>query len=82
MCRGLWPGPYNNPKEAKVASTRDAQKALWQSGIALEGPDTDTLTGDNRDKGGSVHFSPKGLRAHGRMWADKVGVWLDKVLAK
>ena len=22
------------------------------------------------------------LRAHGRMWADKVGVWLDKALAK
>ena len=24
---------YNNPKEGKVASTRDAQKALWNSGI-------------------------------------------------
>ncbi len=74
---------YNNPKAAKVASTRDAQKALWDSGVALEGPDTDLLTDDNRDMGGQgVHFSPKGLKAHGRMWADKVGVWLDKVLAK
>jgi serine/threonine protein kinase len=74
---------YNNPKQTKVASTRDAQKKLWESGVALEGPDTDALTGDNRDQGGQgVHFSPKGLRAHGRLWAEKVGVWLDKVLAK
>ncbi len=74
---------YTNPKQAKVASTRDAQKKLWESGVALEGPDTDALTGDNRDQGGAgVHFSPKGLRAHGRLWAEKIGVWLDKVLAK
>jgi hypothetical protein len=29
--------------------------------------------------GKGIHFSAKGLRAHGRLWADKVGVWLDKV---
>ena len=40
-------------------------------------------TGANRDNNGQgIHFSPMGLTAHGRMWADKVGVWLDKALAK
>ena len=74
---------YHNPNEVSFPSTRDAQQKLWQSGVALEGPDTDTLTGDNRDHNGQgIHFSPKGLTAHGKMWADKVGVWLDKELAK
>ncbi len=58
-----------------------AQKKLWEDGISLEGPDTDTLTGDNRDFNGTgVHFSPKGLKAHGEMWADKVSRYLDAVL--
>lgn len=62
---------------------RAAQKKLWETGVALEGPDTDTLTGDNRDEGGKgIHFSPKGLRAHGKLWAEKVTVYLDKELAK
>jgi hypothetical protein len=72
---------YHNPKELSFATTRDAQKKLWDTNVALEGPDTDTLTGDNRDyKGAGIHFSPKGLRAHGQMWADKVSVWLDRAL--
>jgi len=73
---------YHNPNEPKFDSTRNAQKAIWDKGIALEGPDTDTLTGDFRDSGGrGIHLSPKGLTAHGQMWADKVGAYLDKVLA-
>ena len=73
---------YRNPGQASFASTRDAQKRLWDTNIALEGPDTDTLTGDNRDTGGQgIHFSRKGLVAHGQLWADKVGVWLDRVLS-
>lgn len=72
---------YHNPHEVSFASTRDAQKRLWETHIALEGPDTDTLVGDNRDFGGQgIHFSPKGLKAHGRMWADRVSVFLDRVL--
>ena len=71
---------YHNPKEVSFASTRDAQKQLWDAAIALEGPDTDMLTGDNRDNGGQgIHFNPLGLRAHGQMWTDKVGVWLDRL---
>jgi len=62
---------------------RAAQKELWDTGVALEGPDTDTLVGDNRDNNGKgIHFSPKGLKAHGEMWAEKVGAYLDSVLGK
>ncbi|HLV79619.1 MAG TPA: sialate O-acetylesterase, partial [Chthonomonadaceae bacterium] len=73
---------YINPHLVSFPTTRNAQKQLWDTGVALEGPDTDTLTGDNRDFGGQgIHFSPKGLRAHGKLWADKVSVYLDRVLA-
>jgi hypothetical protein len=27
-----------------------------------------------------VHFSDKGLQAHGHLWAEKVEAWLDTVL--
>ncbi|MCX7047425.1 MAG: hypothetical protein NTX50_18310 [Candidatus Sumerlaeota bacterium] len=70
---------YHNPKAVSFESTRQAQKRLWDEGVALEGPDTDTLTGDHRDAGGEgIHFSPKGLVAHGRMWAEKMGAWLGE----
>jgi hypothetical protein len=73
---------YQNPYNRSFETTRGAQQKLWETGVALEGPDTDTLGGDNRDNNGQgIHFSAKGLRAHGRMWADKVGAYLDKVLA-
>jgi len=58
-----------------VPEMRDAQKSLWTDGIALEGPDSDALKGDLRD---GVHFSGKGLREHGKCWADKVAPWLEK----
>jgi serine/threonine protein kinase len=74
---------YHNQQNTSFATTRDGQKKLWETDVALEGPDTDLLTGDNRDEGGrGIHFSPKGLRAHGRMWAEKVGAYLDRVLEK
>lgn len=74
---------YHNPNQVSFPNPRAGQKKLWETGVAFEGPDTDTLTGDNRDNGGKgIHFSPKGLRAHGKMWAEKVGVYLDKELAK
>ena len=74
---------YHNPNDTMTAATRESQKKLWDTGVALEGPDTDTLIGDDRDNNGKgIHFSAKGLRAHGRIWAEKVGAWLDKVLGK
>lgn len=60
-------------------NVRKAQKILWETNIALQGPDTDILLGDNRDRGGyGVHFSPKGLKAHGNMWADLLIPYIHK----
>ncbi len=74
---------YHNPQNTSFPTTRDAQKKLWDTGVALEGPDTDTLTGDNRSENGQgIHFSAKGSRAHGQLWANKVGTYLDRVLQK
>lgn len=74
---------YHSPSDPSSASLRDAQRSLWQSGIALEGPDTDTLTGNNRQNGGKgVHLSAQGLQAHGKMWAAKVSVYLDPLLSE
>ena len=53
--------PTTTPSDGPSASTREAQKKLWDSGVALEGPDTDTLTGDNRDNNDQgIHFSAEG----------------------
>jgi hypothetical protein len=70
---------YNNPKATSFPQIREGQKRLWKAGFALEGPDTDTLQGDNR---AGIHFSTKGLKKHGQLWAEKVSVYLDKVLAE
>lgn len=72
---------YINPDLPMSPQLRAAQSELWAKGIALKGPDTDLLTGDYRDYNGKgIHFSPKGLRAHGKMWAEKVSIYLNKVL--
>jgi serine/threonine protein kinase len=74
---------YHNPEHPSYPSTRLGQKQLWDMRVAQEGPDTDTLTGENRDNGGrGIHFSGKGERAHGHLWAEKVSAYLDKVLAE
>lgn len=72
---------YHNPDNTAFENIRSAHQALWDAGVALEGPDTDTLMGENRDfEGKGIHFSPVGLKAHGEMWAEDVGVYLDQVL--
>ncbi len=74
---------YHNPEHPSFDSTRIAQQKLWDEGVALRGPDTDTLVGDARDHDGrGIHFSPKGLSAHGLMWAQLVGDYLDTVLGQ
>lgn len=74
---------YHTPDDTGSPDIRAAQKSLWEAGIALEGPDSDALTGDLRDNGGKgVHFSGKGLREHGTRWAEKVSPWLEKQLGK
>jgi hypothetical protein len=73
---------YHNPSDTNSPDLRAAQKALWHAQIALEGPDTDTLAGTNREKNGfGVHFSAAGLSAHGQLWAEKVSPWLAQKLA-
>lgn len=67
---------YHSEKDPSDDEFRAAQKKLWDNGIALEGPDTDVLGKTFR---AGVHFNAKGLQAHGRLWADKVGFYLDKV---
>ncbi|MCX6899486.1 MAG: hypothetical protein NT105_12385 [Verrucomicrobia bacterium] len=74
---------YLSPERPASETTRAPQKKLWNLGVALEGPDTDTLTGSYRNnEGKGIHFNRKGLVAHGKMWADKVGDYLYKVLAE
>ena len=70
---------YHTPADTSDPAIRAAQASLWKDKIAIEGPDTDTLTGDNRQNNGAgVHFSGKGLQAHGRMWAEKVAEWISQ----
>jgi hypothetical protein len=74
---------YHNPDKPRHDTTRNAHQKVWELGLALPGPDTDTLTGDNRDNDAKgIHFSPKGLKAHGEMWAEKVAPYLDKALER
>jgi hypothetical protein len=70
---------YHVPGDESSPDIRAAQASLWKDGVAGEGPDTDTLKGDLRERNGQgVHFSAKGLRVHGQMWAEKVSAWLDQ----
>ena len=69
---------YHSEQDPADEEFRAAQRALWQSKIALEGPDTDALRKEYR---AGVHFNAKGLQAHGHLWAAKVGVWLDNTLS-
>jgi hypothetical protein len=72
---------YHTPDDPLCPEIRQAQERIWRDGVALAGPDTDKLTGDNRQNGGKgVHFSEKGLHAHGELWAQKVSAYLDTIL--
>jgi hypothetical protein len=69
---------YHTPDDTGSEDLRQGQASLWRSGIALQGPDTDQLTGDLRDAGGKgVHFSGKGLREHARRWSERVIPWME-----
>jgi hypothetical protein len=68
---------YHQPGDEASPDIRSAQASLWQAGVALEGPDSDALTGEFREHGGrGVHFSGPGLREHAARWAEKVAPWL------
>ncbi len=64
---------YHGPQDAGSPEIRAGQKSLWTDGLALEGPDTDALTGIYRERAGQgVHMSAVGLEQHGLLWAEKV----------
>jgi hypothetical protein len=74
---------YHTPADPSTPEIREAQRSLWQAGIALAGPDTDQLTGLYRQNNGTgVHMSDAGLRAHGKLWAETVAAWLDDILGR
>lgn len=72
---------YHTPADPFCTPIREAQRSLWQSGIDLEGPDTDTLTSAYRqDNGKGIHLNDAGLKAHGLLWAHWVELYLDPLL--
>lgn len=72
---------YHIPGDEASPDIRNAQAAIWQDGIAQEGPDSDALKGNLRERNGQgVHFSGEGLRQHAAKWAEKVSPWLEEEL--
>ena len=71
------------PGDEASEDIRAAQAALWKSGLALAGPDSDALKGELRERGGKgVHFSGPGLRRHAAAWAEKITPWLERELGQ
>lgn len=85
-----WPIPwfvaqvsYHVPGDEASADIRDAQAALWKSGVALAGPDSDALKSAWRQsQGKGVHFSGPGLREHAARWAERITPWLELQLGQ
>jgi hypothetical protein len=74
---------YHNPGDMASPDIRAAQQAVCDDGLALPGPDTDTLTGDMRENNGKgIHMSAKGLKAHAELWFKKVSPWLERQLGE
>jgi hypothetical protein len=72
---------YHTPDDPGCPPIREAQRSLWQHNLAIEGPDSDTLTARYRQNGGKgTHFNNAGLKAHGLLWADKVSQYLDTIV--
>ncbi len=72
---------YHSPSVTSSPEIREAQAALSKDPLALAGPDTDRFGEPYRQDGGrGVHFSARGLEAHGKAWAENVGKYLDGIL--
>ena len=72
---------YHVPGDEASLDIRAAQASLWKDGLALEGPDSDLLKGNLRERGGvGVHFSGPGLREHAAKWVEKITPWLETQL--
>jgi hypothetical protein len=72
---------YHTPDDTSCPPIREAQRKLWQNGLALQGPDTDTLKAPYRENNGKgTHLNDAGLKAHGLLWAQSVEIYLDPLL--
>jgi hypothetical protein len=72
---------YHTSEDTGCPPIREAQRSLWKRNLAMEGPDSDTLTVAYRQNSGKgTHMNDAGLKAHGLLWADKVSMYLDRVL--
>jgi hypothetical protein len=69
---------YHSEADPADEEFRAAQKAVWDKGLAMPGPDTDALRGELR---AGVHFKAAGLQKHGALWVEKVAPWLESQLS-
>jgi hypothetical protein len=70
---------YHGPSDTGSPDIREAQASLWKDKIALQGPDSDALGKEFRERnGGGVHFSGAGLREHAARWAEKLIPWIEE----
>ena len=69
---------YHSETDSADEEFRAAQKAAWDKGLAMPGPDTDALRGELR---AGVHFKGAGLQRHGALWVEKVAPWLEAQLS-
>jgi Carbohydrate esterase, sialic acid-specific acetylesterase len=69
---------YHVPGDEASPEIREAQASLAKDGIALAGPDSDSLKAEWREANGQgVHFSGPGLRQHAVLWGEKLIPWLE-----
>ena len=55
---------YHTPDDPSCPPIREAQRSLWQTNLALQGPDTDALTAPYRQNGGKgTHLNDAGLKS-------------------
>ena len=71
----IHPSAYDDPEHEKLI--QDAVDVLWNQDGFYEGPDTDLLNGDCRDRGDfSGHMTEKGQRLAGKMWSESIRKYL------
>ena len=62
-------------------NVRAGQQRVIDEGFAYLGADSDTLLEEYRDTGGKgIHFSPKGLKVHAALWAEKLIPYIYSII--
>jgi hypothetical protein len=71
--KGPWVVAQTSYSDGTVGEgVRHAQALSWREGLALPGPDTDTLGAAFRDAEFRVHFNESGTRKAARLWSDSI----------